>query len=515
LQSLTKSDSFVKGIALSSTFNLVSKFTVFGYFIFVTYYFGAQGKTDIYWFLYNTLWQVIAVFYSLNIAVIIPEAMRRREQEGRQSGMRFFTFFFYFFLLAAVCGLLVIYALDPVWLLSKISKYRIETLESYRNLITWFAPIFPIMLMVSYLSSLLNAYRYFTIPVLTGLINNLVTLVFLVVLHKYLDIYALLAAVYAGNIFNLGRLLYIMRRDLSWNFLPQWVKVNKLYRQNFVMGLLGNVGNFFGKFAVTYFTSGASPGLLTAFTYGKKAADIPGEVVTDQFSAVAAIRINELTAQQEKERRKSVFMKSTRMLIFILTPIAAFFFFFGEPIIALLFQRGAFGVEEVQHTGIFLRYLGLLIPLYGINTMVTRLYNAGQIIKFSVIYNIFANILMIALLWIGYAYWGIWGLPFALLIQNLLNVLVAELFIYLFFREINYYKVLGYFMGVLALSVVVCGSLYVLSGFLLWSWWVKLPLVGLLFVGVYVGINERFVINSEASEYVRKMFPVKRPPTRS
>ena len=498
-----KTNSYVKGIALSSALNLASKLLLFVFSILATFYFGAQGKTDIYWYISSTLWLVITIFHSLNIAVIIPEAMRRRGQEGLQSGMHFFTFFFYFFLLASACVVAAMYASNPVQLLAWISKYQTETLQAYEKLIALFIPLFPIMLMVSYLSSVLNAYRHFTMPVLTGLLNNVVTLAFMVLLHRYLDIYVLLVAAYIGNLLNLAHLLYIMKRDLSWDFSFRWVKMNRLFKENFAMGLFGNIGNFLGKYALNYFAGGSAPGLFTAYTYGQRIANIPTEVITDQFSSVAAIRINELTVQQERERRKNVFMRSTRMLIFILAPIAALFFFFGEPVTALLYQRGAFGPDDVRHTGTFLKYLGMLIPLYGISTVVTRLYHAGQIVKFSVIYSTIANILLIALLWLAYSYWGIWGLPFALLTQNAINVLAATIFIRLFFREINYFKVLWYFVWVLALSMAICSGVHYLSGFLMWSWWFKLPLAGMLFTGLYVGINELFHINGDVSEYLR------------
>jgi len=509
VQRLTKRESYIKGIALSSAFNLVSKFVLFAFGLLVTFYFGAKEKTDIYWFLYNTLWLVITIFSSLNIAVVIPEAMRRRTQEGAQNGMRFFTFFLYLFLFTSLAGLAIFYLLDPIRLLTSISKMEVNKLLEYEKLIRLFVPLLPIMLMVSYLSSILNAYRYFTIPVLTGLFNNIVTLVFLVLLHKYLDIYVLLTAAYAGNLLNLIHLIYVMRRDLSWDFSPKGIQVGRLFKENFVMGLFGNVGNFLGKYALIYFTSGSGPGLLTAFTYGQKTATIPTDVITDQVSSVAAIRLNELTAQQEQMRRKEVFMRSSRMLVFILTPIAALFFFFGEPITALLYQRGAFGPDDVKNTGFFLRYLGFLLPLYGINTMVTRLYNAGQIIKFSTIYSTIANLLLIGLLWISYSYWGIWGLPIALLTQNVVNVLVAEVFMRLFFKEINYLKVLAYFVWVLALSMAICGGIYYLSSFLAWSWWIKLPFAGALFVGIYLGMNELFKINGDVSNYLRRWIPLK------
>jgi len=472
-------------------------------FLVLAYYFGTGEKTDVYFFLYGTLWLAVSIFSSLHVAVIVPEAMRRREQAGEKQGRQFFNYFFYIFLALAGLGLGAFYV-KPVALVGLISKFDASVLQSYRSMILWFLPLFPLIVACQYLVDVMNAYRYFTRPVLTGLFNNVVAFVLLFALHEVLDIYAMLWAAYIGYGLNLLHLLYLMRRNLAWNFAFKRVSLGRVFLSNLGVGFIGNIGNFLGKYAANYFGSGADAGLLTAYNYGQRTTNQPTEIITNQFSSVAAIRFNELMAQTNRDKLKTVFHQSVNMLLFILVPIAVLFFFYAQDVIQILYQRGAFGAEEVRQTAFFARYLGFLIPLMGLNTLVTRLYNAGQIIRFSTIYSLIANGIQVLLLWFAYSRWGIWGLPFALLAQNILNVLVAQIFLRIFFRGIGYGRALGMLAGLTALCTGLVFGLRSLLDLLPWHYLLKMGLAFLLFGLLYLGVNEAFKINRDVSLYIRK-----------
>jgi len=497
-------EPFVRGIVFSSFINVVSKIILFATSLLLANFFGANENTDIYFYLYSTLWLMVTVFSSLHVSVIIPEAMHRRVREGEGQAMRFLTLFFWLFLIASIVVVALIF-LDPVMWVSLVSKYKVAILQGHRTMILAFLPLFSLILITQYLVDILNAYRYFTLPVLTGLINNILTLIFLCLFYKGLGLFSMVLALYIGYLINLGWLIYLMKRDFSWDFSPHKVSLQRLFKQNFWVGLLGNIWNFVGKYATNYFLTASGMGLLTAYNYGQKITNVPTEAITNQFSAVAAIRLNELVAQDQKEKLKQIFAQLCKMIIFILVPIAVLFYFYAEDIISLFYLRGEFGVEDVKNSAFFMRYLGFLLPLYGINTMVTRLYNAGQIIRFSTIYSVISNVLLVGFLWVAFSYWGIWGIPFALLAQNLLNVLVAQIFVKRFFKGIGYGRILGYF-GLFTVGCMALGA-SVVALFNLFSSWpelVKAACGCVLFGCVYLGLNEAFSINRDVSHYIRK-----------
>jgi len=499
---LANRESFIRGIVRSSVLNTVSKFILFATSLILAKYFGAGIKTDIYFFLYSTLWLLITVFSSVHVAVIIPQAMREKEINGEKQAMRFFTFFFYAFMGGALF-IMALFLINPVMWVSWVSKYDITVLESYRGMIIGFAPLFPLILITQYLLDVLNAYRYFTLPVLTGIINNVLAFLLLYLFHDVFDIYSMLLAIYLGYFLNFLHLILVMKRDLKWDFTPRNVHLKQNFKENFSVVLFGNFWGLLGKYATNYFLSSSLNGLLTAYTYGQKLTNVPTEAITNQFSSVSAIRLNELAAQNDSEKLKQVFLRLCNMLIFILVPIAALFYFYADDIVSFFYQRGEFNTQDVKNTAFFMRYLGFLLPIYAISNMVTRLYNAYQIVKFSTIYSIISNILMVCFLWIAFSNWGIWGIPFALLAQNLLNIIVAQLFIRYFFKNIAYEHVLLKFM----LFTIGCMSLaygiHRLFANLTWPGIVNAIAGSMLFCVVYLAINEVFKINVDVSEQIK------------
>jgi putative peptidoglycan lipid II flippase len=505
---LIKKEPFVRGIVLSSSYNLVSKIVIFGTSLLLAKYFGAELKTDLFWFLYNTLWLLLTIFSSVHIAVIVPEAIHIREKEGGDKAMVFFTFFFYVFAIISIT-LMALLLIDPISSISVISKYDFAILNEYRSMIYCFAPLFPLILVTQYIIDVLNAYRYFTLPVLTGLFNNLLTLFLICVFHNVLDIFTMVLAIYLGYGLNLLHLIYLLKRDFSWNFKPKKVNLKRNFKVNLGVGLLGNIGNFLGKFMPHFLMTGAGAGLLTAFIYGQKMTNVPTEAITNQFSSVAAIRLNELVAQKNVEKLRIVFLRLCNILIFILVPIAVLFYFFAEEIVSFLYFRGAFGMDDVKNTAYFIRYMGFLVPLYGINTIVTRLYHAGQIITFSTIYSLTSNLLFIGFVWFAFSYWGIWGIPFAFLAQNVLNLGAAPIIIRKFFKGIGYGKVLCnlllFIIGCMLLGAGIqklCGIAH-LTGIL------KAIIGSMVFITCYIIINEVFHINKDVSNYLRKWLRIK------
>ena len=498
---LAERESFVRGIMLSSVFNGISKCLLFAISLVLANYFGARDQTDIFFYLYNTLWLLITVFASLHVGVVIPEAMHRRAQNGEKEAIHFLTFFFYLFggVSLMLMGLLFIH---PVWLVSIVSKYDIEVLLKYRFMIISLAPLFPLILITQYLIDLLHAYRYFTLPVLTGLFNNVLSLLCIVLFYQKLELYAMVLALYVGYFLNFGYLIFTMKRHFSWDFTLKKVHLKSNFKMNFWVGFLGNIWNFVGKYDPNYFLSASGTGLLSAFNYGQKIANIPTDAITNQTSSVSAIRLNELVAEKNREKLNLVFSQICDMLIFILVPIAVLFYTYGHEIVSFCYLRGQFTIEDVAHTAYFVRYLGFLLPLFAINTIVSRLYNAGQIIKFSTIYSVVANILLVFFLWITFSHWGIWAIPFALLLQNLINVFAPLLFIRLFFKEIRYYRVLlhlfTFTIGCLALALSIR---WVLSG-IVWPEIVKAALGCFLFIIAYMSLNEIFKFNIDVSKYL-------------
>src|SRR5574337_1257270 len=107
-----RSESYKKGILSSIALNVIAKGLAFVNSMVVAFYFGAQSKTDVYFYCYATVSLLVGFIGSLDNSVLIPEAMRIREQENAKKATEFLNFFLYLY---SGKGLLIVleHIIDP------------------------------------------------------------------------------------------------------------------------------------------------------------------------------------------------------------------------------------------------------------------------------------------------------------------------------------------------------------------------------------------------------------------
>ena len=80
-----------------------------------------------------------------------------------------------------------------------------------------------------------------------------------------------------------------------------------------------------------YILSGFNSGIISAMNYGKNIADIPNTLLTAQVANVSGIKMNEQVAQSNYNSLNETFIKSSKLLVFILVPAGFFMFVFHSP----------------------------------------------------------------------------------------------------------------------------------------------------------------------------------------
>ncbi len=193
-------------------------------------------------------------------------------------------------------------------------------------------------------------------------------------------------------------------------------------------------------------------------------------------------------------------------------PISILAFIFSEDIITMLFQRGKFDVYSAKNSALFMKYLVLTLPFVAINGLAARLYMAAQLISYAFWYQIFANILLICMVWFGIKNYGSVGFPLAMIAQNILNIFAIYFFLKFLLPFINYKKILLYFALIIALNVAL-GLIIALFINNFENTFVKLMLGSSTYIIVYVFLNKIFKINYTSNYYLGiflgKIFPNK------
>ena len=77
---ILKTESYRKGILLSSVFNIGGKSIAFIQQWLIGYFFGTHSSTDIFFFTYNIILFISYFFLNLSTSVLIPESINIRNQ---------------------------------------------------------------------------------------------------------------------------------------------------------------------------------------------------------------------------------------------------------------------------------------------------------------------------------------------------------------------------------------------------------------------------------------------------
>lgn len=451
-------ESYRKGIVASSVLNVVSKATAFITSLVIAYCFGTQTRTDLYFYCITTVTVLSVLVTSIDSAVLIPESMHLRERSGGRAAMAFLNRFLYLYLAIGVTLALFI-AVRPVTVFLAVSKFDKAALVSNSNILAASGLLLIFMVVATYLVDILASHKYFTMPMIVNMVNNIISLAFLAVFYKRLGILSLMIGLLVGYSIQSVFLVYAMKVLLQWDFAVSNISIGAKNIKNIGYSYLGNVATALSAYVPFFLLSGFAPGVVASLNYAQQVSGMPTNTVTAQFSSVAGIKLNELAAKREWKKINDVFLSSANILLFVMIPISLLIFLYNREILTVLFRRGAFDQRSVDMSAGFLRYLSLLLPLFVVNTIVARLFMAGQKVLQALWNQAIVNIALIVAICFGVRYFGIGGYLGALLIVHVVNVFCCCYYlIKIFFPTIDYRHVLVQMVRLLAVNVVLCGG---------------------------------------------------------
>jgi putative peptidoglycan lipid II flippase len=501
---LLKVESYREGIILSTVFNILNKGLVFCNSLIIAYFFGAQLKMDIYFYAYNTIVILAAFITSLNSSVLIPESMRLRAQEGGQQAMFFLNFFLYTYVFVTLLVCLLFF-INPVSAFHAVSDFPRGSLQQQARILYLSVPLIFLMPVINLMTDIMTSYKFFSIPMIAGIINGIFSIIFIVLFHGLLDVSSLLVGLLLSYSLNFILLFSLMKKKLNWNFGFRRLKIEKRIWRNIAFAQAGNITSSLSAYAPLYLLSGFSSGIITSLNFAQQISSLPTTLVTNQFSAVAGIKFNESYAEKDFGKINRSFLSTANFLMFILFPVAGIFFLFPSQIVSVLLEHGAFGKQGVAYTSLFLKYLGLLLPMLVINTLFARLFMASHKIMESFWYQVCFNIVLITSLYVTINRFGFAAYPITLVCVHILNILCCYLLEKKYFGMIRYEQVLRKMLLLLLVNLAVGGSVYffifysgIQSDFLTLTIGASLYLSIIFVIGIKSKINETF------SDFVRE-----------
>lgn len=500
---LIKTESYKKGMTLSVIFNIIAKGALFVLTICIAAYFGSDIKTDIYFFVYSSMVLLSGFINTIDTMVLVPESMRLREKEGTAAAMGFLNYFFriYFFISIAFIGLMFLFGTKLFGLLSKFSEADIITYKNYFLIGSFY---FFFQVLTGYINNILTSLKFFTVPMLISGINSCIVIAGIILLHRQFDVLSVFLGGIAAYSINLIFLLLVMKKIAGWNFFTKSTGVKKKIWKNIFFAELGQLATTASSFFPLFLLSGLGKGVISVMNYGKNIADIPNTLFTAQFANVSGIKLNEQFARNDLAGMNDTFIKTSKLLVFILVPLGCFMFLFATPLVELFYKRGNFNEGAVVDAARFLQLLAVAIFSIGINAIVTRIFIAVQAIKQAFLYQVILNIFLIAAIWVFTKYYGVYGYPYGIILMNLVNYIGMYFICKKIAKHINYTAVLRYTALMIGVNAVIATGLYFISDFLPSAVLLKLLTGFLIYLTALLLLNKIFRLNTDLSRAIQQ-----------
>ena len=451
---LLKAESYTRGMVLSVLFNIISKGILFVLTIIIARYFGSDIKTDIYFFVFATMILFSSFINNIDTVVLIPESMRLREKEGEEKASAFLNYFLFIYFVIGILFTVVMYFFGTTvfGLISKFSEADIITYHNY----FWLGSFFFIFhVLTNYFNNILTSLKYFSLPMVISSIKSCTVIVCIFLLKADYDVLSVILGGLISYAINLLIQIYILYKITGWKFTFTKPKIRKAIWSNVFYSELGQAATVASSMFPLYLLSGFGSGIISVMNYGKNIADIPNTLVTSQFANVIGIKLNEEFARTDYAGMNETFLRTSKLMVFILVPMGCFMFIFAEPMVQLFYNRGNFTQQAVIESAKFMQLLSITIFSIAVNAMVTRLFIAAHFIKQAFTYQIVMSSLLIFFIWFFSKYYGAYGYPYAVIFVHAINFLTMFFICKKYFEFIRYGQLLKYTAVIALINIPV------------------------------------------------------------
>jgi putative peptidoglycan lipid II flippase len=330
--------------------------------------FGANWMTDAFWVAFripNMLRRLLGEgSLTVSFIPVFTEYLEKKsKEEALDLAYNAFTALSIILAIISVLGILISPVIVGLIAPGFISETRQFNLAVFLNRLM-FPYIFFISL-VAFCMGILNSFRHFTIPALSPVMLNIAMITAAFTLRDYFTepITALAIGVLIGGILQLA---------LQWPFLLKF-GVKLKFRFNLkhpgvkqigllmIPAVLGAGVSTINVFVGTILASLLPGGSVTYLFYADRIMELPLGIFAIAIGTASLPSFSKHVAAGHMDELKSGIAFSLQLMLFLTIPAMVALMALHLPIISVLFQRGAFEIQDAVYTGqaLFCYALGL------------------------------------------------------------------------------------------------------------------------------------------------------------
>ena len=273
-----------------------------------------------------------------------------------------------------VCLLLMVTAagvLAAPWLVRVIAPGFAKYPEKFALTISLTRVVFPYIFFISLVAfsmGILNTYRVFFPPAFSPVLLNVSMIGSVLLLYKLFHppIYALAIGVLFGGVLQLGfQVPFLVKRGVRFKFVwnprhPGLRKVAALMGPSIVGIAVYQLTVFINTLLASFLPSGS----VSYLYYADRLMQFPLGIFAIAMGTAALPSFSSLSGEDPKLLSDAIGF-TLRLILMIAIPASVGLIFLREPIIGILFQRGAF--NEVSRHATALALLGYAVGLFAVS----------------------------------------------------------------------------------------------------------------------------------------------------
>lgn len=335
---------------------------------------------------------------SLN-AALIPTYIQVREQEGQGAAQCVLSSVMVLSISFLVAMSLVL-ALTASYILPLMaSGFTAEKLALTQSL--YYALLSTLVLsgLATTWGAILNAQNRFALVAVVPVATSIITVLLVVVMAKHWGSYALAAGAVGGALIETSLIGWGLRRQ-GISLIPRWCGTSPAVKQvlaqyapmvgaAFLMGGTGVVSQSMAAML--------GPGSVSVLAYGNKLTNLFVGVGAVAVSTAVLPHFSRMVTENDWHGLRHTLGTYTRLLLVVSLPVTLALVYYSEPMVAVLFQRGAFTDSDTHLVGRVQAIILLQIPLYVVGMMFVRLISAlkaNQVMMWGNVINLFVCIVL-------------------------------------------------------------------------------------------------------------------------
>jgi putative peptidoglycan lipid II flippase len=344
---------------------------------------------------------------SFNVA-LIPTYIRIQEQEGSTPALKLLCAANFWAIILLSITTLLITITAPLYLPWMTLGFSADQLALTLQLLYAIAPFVILSGFNALFSAVLNAGEQFAFAALIPIVTPAITIVLLVLFRSSLGIFALAIGLTMGTALEMGLLGFILyRRGIVLR--PRLCGVSPALRQvakQYIPAVLGTLLMNSTLLVDQSMAAALSPGSVAALNYANRVNSFPLALATTALSTAVVPYFSKMIASSNWQGVRHTLKTYLKLIFLVTVPLTGLLVMLSEPIVQLLFQRGAFTANETHLVAQILSAFALQMPFHIAAVFIVQVlvsmslnYTLMWVCGFNLLINISCNYIFMQ--WIG------------------------------------------------------------------------------------------------------------------